>query len=142
MATGVIFQGIWRRLLSSGTLPSASLLVSGSFQLLDSAIESAAYFFIGGSLAKQVDTLIEDQLRIPDLFGSGIASLLLRLTLHLFLMFIVIIFARTVVEMIPTPLSGQVGPSMGSVLLVWVIMLQSPGLVQNVKNLLEYTKFY
>lgn len=142
MATGVLFQGIWKRLLTSGTLPSVSLVVQASLQLLDSAIESAAYFFIGGSLAKYVDVLVEEQIDFPSIFGDGIASSLLQLTVHLFLMFLIIIFARTVVEMIPTPLSGQVGPSMGSVLLVWVIMLQSSGLVANVKKLLEHTKFY
>lgn len=138
MATsGMIFQSIWKQLLSRGVFPSLGMVAQGTLQLLDSAIESTAYFFIGGRLAKYVDNLVEKRLQIPVIFGSKVGSSLLQVTLHLVLMYMIIIFSRTLVEMIPTPLSGQVGPSMGSVLLVWVIMLQSPGLVKNVKQLLH-----
>lgn len=130
-----VINGIVGNLIERFAFPSLTVLRLGVFQLVDSVIEAIAYIFVAGKFGSKIDQNFKMYSGFSWISNDSVREIL-NLASQIALLFLLLIVSQNVIERIPSPFSGQIGTSIGSVLFVHAIVANSPNLMERIKDLM------
>lgn len=140
MITGIV--DIIDSIFVNSSIPSSGLIRRAFSELLDSSVEAVIYVILGGVLGECLDAYLEWIFDIKQIAEVSFASLLLKILIHIAGILVIMTSMSELVSRIPSPFSGQVGKSVGMMMLFTTIAWRSPHLHSVADEILDRIHAY